>query len=426
MDDTGPGEARRKERRARQQAARGRDPEGDAAVIDADDEASLRPRPLPGRVRPAAAPAHLRRRHKGVVLGFVALVVLPLTAVALYLYLYAQDQYASTTGFTVRSDEATSASELVGGLSAFVSSSSTSNADVLHEFIQSQQIVQRVQARLDIRAHYAAHWQHDPVFALWPDANIEDLLWFWRRVVRVSYDKASGLMNLQVRAYTPEVAQAISQAVVEESELMINALNEQARRDSMANAESDLSAAVERLRTTREALAAFRARTQIVDPMADIQGRMGVINNLQQQLAQALVDHDLLLQTTTETDPRVRQALRRIEVIQDRISQERHNFATQDVTVLDTDYPRMIAQFEGLMVNQQFAEETYTAALAAMDGARSNAQRQSLYLATFVRPTLAESAQYPARAQLVALTALFLVLIWSAAALVYYSLRDRG
>ena len=351
---------------------------------------------------------------------------MPLAAVALYLYVYAQDQFASTTGFTVRSDEATSASELVGGLSAFVSSSSTTNADVLHEFIQSQQIVQRVQARLDLRAHYTTHWPRDPVFALWPDATIEDLLWFWRRVVRVSYDKASGLMNLQVRANSAEMAQAISLAIVEESELMINALNEQARRDSMANAERDLGAALERLRVAREDLAGFRARTQIVDPLADIQGRMGVINNLQQQLAQALVDHDLLLQTTTDTDPRVRQALRRIEVIQDRIAQERRNFATQDVTVFDTDYPRMIAQFESLMVTQQFAEETYTAALAAMDGARSNAQRQSLYLATFVRPTLAESAQYPARAQLVALTAMFLLLIWSAAALVYYSLRDRG
>ena len=49
------------------------------------------------------------------------------------------------------------------------------------------------------------------------------------------------------------------------------------------------------------------------------------------------------------------------------------------------------------------------AALTALDAARSTASRQSLYLATFVRPTLAESAQYPARAQLVALTAMFLV-----------------
>lgn len=153
---------------------------------------------------------------------------------------------------------------------------------------------------------------------------------------------------------------------------------------------------------------------------------MGIINGLQQQLAQALVEHDLLLQTTIDSDPRLRQAARRIEVIRDRIGEERRNFATQDVTVFDTDYPRLIAQFESLTVNQEFAERTYTAALAALDAARSNAQRKSLYLASYVRPTLAEQAEYPRRLQLVLLTLMFLTLAWSALALIYYSLRDRG
>ena len=285
---------------------------------------------------------------------------------------------------------------------------------------------QPLDAEIDLRAHYSEFWATDPVFSLWPDASIEDLVWFWDRVVIVSYDKNSGLMDVQVRAHTAEMAQRIAQIVVRESETMINALNAQARRDSMANAEQDLEDALARLRTAREDLASFRARTQIVDPQADIEGRMGVINGLQQQLAQALVDYDLLLQSTAETDPRVRQADRRIEVIRQRISEERRNFATQDVTVFDTDYPRLIAQFESLTVNQHFAETTYTAALAALDAARSNAQRQSLYLATYVQPTLAQSAEYPQRYLLTFMAALFLVLGWGSAALIYYSLRDRG
>ncbi|MCB1388709.1 MAG: sugar transporter [Rhodobacteraceae bacterium] len=354
------------------------------------------------------------------------LVIVPTILAGMYLYFMARDQYASTTGFTVRSEETSSASELMGGLNAFVGGGNSTNTDVLYAFIQSQQIVESVQAQIDLRAHYSADWDVDPVFSIWPDATIEDLQWFWNRVVIVSYDKNSGLMDVQVRARTAEMAQHIAEIIVAESERMINALNEQARRDSMANAERDLEDALTRLRTAREDLASFRARTQIVDPQADIEGRMGVINGLQQQLAQALVDYDLLLQTTAETDPRVRQAERRIEVIRERITEERRNFATQDVTVFDTDYPRLIAQFESLTVNQEFAERTYTAALAALDAARSNAQRKSLYLATYVRPTLAEQAGYPQRIQIILLTAMFLTLGWAAIALIYYSLRDRG
>lgn len=370
----------------------------------------------------------MRRRHRGVALSFVLLVLLPLIAVVLYLYILAEDQFASRTGFTIRSVDTSTAAELVGGLSAFVGGggAAMSNGDVLFAFIQSQQLVERVQARHDLLAAYSTHWRSDPVFSIWPDATIEDLVWFWQRIVRVSYNPASGLMDVQVRAATAELARSIAETVVSESEQMINALNEQARADRMASAERELEAALDRVRAAREELAAFRARTQIVDPLADIQGRMGVINNLQQQLAQALVDYDLLLQTATDTDPRVRQAERRIEVIRERIAAERRTFATQDVTVFETDYPRLIAQFESLTVNQEFAERTYTAALAARDAARSEVEQQTLYLATFIRPTLAESAEYPQRLLLSFLTAMFLTLGWSAMILVYYSLRDRG
>lgn len=362
----------------------------------------------------------------GLLAGLLVVVVIPFLLTVSYLYLIAQDQYASTAGFTIRTEETGSASALMGGIGTLLGGPTSSNAPVLNAFIQSQDVVQRVHDRLDLIGHYARDWPADPLFTLWPGATIEDLVWFWRRMVRVHHDSATGLMEIEVRARDPAMARAIAQAIIAESEVMINALNEQARRDTMANAERDVDTALERLREAREALTAFRARTQIVDPAADIQGRMGVINNLQQQLAQALVDHDLLLTTSNETDPRVRQAQRRIDVINDRIAEERRNFATRDVTVFDTEYPRLISQFESLRVDQEFAEQTYRAALTALDAARSNADRQSLFLATFIRPTLAQRAEYPERPLLSFLMLGFLTMIWAVMALVYYSLRDRG
>ena len=447
MNQTTPGTGKRQstptnvqqERRAARRAARQAGVSAEAEPTDDAEalETEAVSRPAPGSapapaassepaVRPVVGRARVQRRHRGLFLSFVMLVVVPVALSAAYLYTLAKDQYASTTGFTVRSDDSASASELMGGLSAIVGGGSSSNTSVLYAYIQSQQMVERVQEQVDVRTLYSANWATDPVFSLWPDATIEDLLWFWQRMVVVSYDMNSGLMDIQVKAHTAAMAQRIAQIIVSESEQMINALNEQSRTDATSNAEADLEAALARLRSAREDIASFRARTQIVDPQADIAGRMGVINGLQQTLATALVDYDLLLQTTAESDPRVRQAERRIEVIRQRISEERRNFATQDVTVFDTDYPRLIAQFESLTVNQEFAESTYTAALAALDAARSTAERQSLYLATYIQPTLAERAEYPERALLVFLTLLFSGLIWSALALIYYSLRDRG
>ena len=356
----------------------------------------------------------------------VILILLPLSVITGYLYLLAEDQYASRTGFTIRQEETGSASDLMGGLAQVFASAAPGNADLLFEYVQSQELVERIDARFDLMAHYTQHWPSDPLYSLWPSATIEDLVWFWGRLVRVTYDKSSGLIMVETRAADAESARQIARMLVEESEAMINRLNETARRDTTRNAEADLDAALERLRKARQAVAEFRARTQIVDPVADIQGRLGVLNNLQQQLAEALVSYDLLLQTSEPSDPRVRQAERRIDVVRNRISEERRMFAEQDITVDQTNYPQLIAQFESLQVDQAFAETTYQAALTALDAARSNAARQSVYLASFIQPTLAQRAEYPDRPVIILIAALFLTLGWSVLALIYYSIRDRG
>jgi capsular polysaccharide transport system permease protein len=85
----------------------------------------------------------------------------------------------------------------------------------------------------------------------------------------------------------------------------------------------------------------------------------------------------------------------------------------------------LVGEYERLVVDQQFAEQTYTAALASFDEAVAEARRQSRYLAAHVRPTLAESPVHPRRLQLTALVALFSFLIWGITVLAVYALRDR-
>jgi len=209
------------------------------------DQASIPPVQVPAKaprsetqVQPLAKPAHMKRRHWGLLASFFLLVLAPVVAVGLYLFAIAEDQYSSTVGFTVRQEEAGGASELLGGLASFAGGSTGSDRDILYEFIQSQGIVERIDAKLDLTTYYAKHWETDPVFSIWPDATIEDLVWFWQRVVRISYDQTSGLIKVQVLAFDPEIAQRIAQEIVNESQSMINALNTASRDDAMRYAQA--------------------------------------------------------------------------------------------------------------------------------------------------------------------------------------------
>jgi len=377
------------------------------------------------KTKSLAEPARMRRRHWGVLASFVALVVAPLLLIMLYLWLIAEDRYSSTTGFAVRQEEGQSSSGILSGLAQFTGASTAPDGNILYGFIRSENIVRLIDEELGLREYFSSHWSSDPFFSLWPNATIEDLKFYWDRMVKVSYDESSGLTHLEVRAFDPEMAQIIAQAIIDESQETVNELNDAAHADAVRYANLELKEAQKRLRTAREALTEFRTRTQIVDLEADIQGRMGVMNNLQQQLAQELVKFDEMQNSTQSEDPRQSQALRRIEVIRHRIDEERRNLATTEVAGTGEDFPTLISEFEGLMVDRLFAEEVYRAAMAARDAAYATAERQTRYLATYIRPTLAESAAYPQRVTLFGLSALFSLLAWGIGVLVYYSIRDR-
>ena len=152
---------------------------------------------------------------------------------------------------------------------------------------------------------------------------------------------------------------------------------------------------------------------------------MGLLNTLQAQQAEALIEFDLLLNSTREGDQRLEQARRRIEVIEARIRDERRKFGVGGASGDEESYATTIAGFERLTVDREIAEQTYAATLTAFDSARAEANRQSRYLAAYIKPTRAERAEFPNRPLLIALVALFGFLSWAILTLIYYSLRDR-
>ncbi len=382
------------------------------------------PKP-PQEVAQPALPSRFRRRHMLVLMSFLAFVALPPLVVTWYLWVRAADQYASTVAFSVRTEEMVSAiASLLGPLD--LSGSSTSDTDILYEFIQSQDLVSRIDAKLDLRTIWSkADPKVDPVFSYHPPGTIEDLVKHWSRKVKIFYDSTTGLIELRVLAFTPQDAKAIAEEIYAESTAMINELSDIAREDAIRYARDDLNQAVERLKTAREAMTRFRNQTQIVDPTVDLQGQAGLLSTLNQQLAEALIELDLLTQTTRANDPRVAQAERKIQVIEKRIEEEKAKLGLADAGAGSEAFATLVGEFERLAVDREFAEQTYTAALASYDAAQAEARRQSRYLAAHIRPTLAQKSEYPERLMLLGLIALFLFLIWSVLVLVGYSLRDR-
>lgn len=417
----------------------------------------------PAPVRPPARRARLLWRHWLALLAFLVMVLLPAGVTGWYLWTRAADQYASELAFSIRHEEggAAAAAGLLGGLAQLTAPAASGDAEIIYQLLHSRDFVAGVDAALDLRAIWSRpgrSWRDgDPVFAFDPDGALEDLRDYWGRMVRVAHDGGSGLITLQVLAFRPEDALAISREILARSEAAINALNAAARADSLRHADEDLELAAARLRAARLALHRFRSRYQSIDPGIDLQLQSGLIGNLQGQLAQAMIEADLLRDSAAPSDPRLAQALRRIAVIEARIAGERRRFGAGDVeagveaggaaegaaegvaegtaegvaegvagTAADEgDFAALVGIYQGLVIDEEFAQQGWLAAMAARDAARAAAARQSRWLAAHVPPSLAESARHPQRAVIALLVVLFALLLWAITLLVAWSLRDR-
>jgi len=275
---------------------------------------------------------------------------------------------------------------------------------------------------VDLRAIWSKA-ENDPFFAFDPDGTIEDLVDHWNRFVHISYDDGAGLIEVRVNAFEPSDATRIAQSLFDQSSEMINSLSDLAREDAIRYARDELDSAVELLRVARQEVTTFRNVNQLVDPSVDISTQAGLLGSLEAQLAEALIDLDMLPSSQTN-DTRVSQAELRIEVIQRRIEEERSKLGRGDEGAGEV-YANLVGEYERLVVDREFAEQRFASSQLSYDSALAEARRQSRYLAAYVLPTQAESSRYPQRLTILAMYAIFILLIWSTVILVLYSIKDR-
>ncbi|ADO43579.1 capsule polysaccharide transporter [Ketogulonicigenium vulgare] len=392
-------------------------------IPDSTVESGAAPR-LEAAITLARLPqARVRRRHIGLALAYLLMVVLPLALTGGYLWLRAADQYATPIAFAITlPEQASSAGDMLGGWAALTGTAGGStqrDSDMLYEFLRSPALVAALDAQLDLRQMFARATPRDPVFGFHPSGTIEDLTRYWQRMVHVRQDPASGLIFLRVQAFDPGDAQRIADAILAQSQRVITDVAALAHADATDQAASEVTRSLERLITARADLAAFRARNQMIDPAEDVLGQMSILQALQAQAASAMIDRDMLLATAAPGDPRLAQAQLRIDTITARIGIERAQFGE------DHAYVALLTAYERLVALRDFAQSAYLSALAAQDVARAEAARQSRFVAPFIPPAPAERSEYPQRWLIWGLTAFFCNLTWAIGVLIYYALRDR-
>ncbi|MEM7176751.1 MAG: hypothetical protein AAF503_03510 [Pseudomonadota bacterium] len=385
--------------------------------------------PVPKRVLKAVRSVPKRRRAWPLALSFLVAVLAPAAIAAWYMAEIAADQYQSHLAFSVRSgtsQQALPAPDLLGAMSGGHSPVLSTESYVIYDFLRSQQIVEEVNAEIDLREVFNRA-PGDWVFSLGADASTEDLVRYWHWQVPVVYDTLSGIVTVEVRSFDRDSATRIARAILTHATGLVNDISRAAREDTVGFAQRELKVAEARLQTIRSRIRAFRDVEQKANAENQIAIAMGLIATLEGELAKARVDRKVALSYTKPTDPRVQRLENRITVLESRIQEERRRFGkgTEAAAGTDKSLADLMGDFEELEVEREFAQTAYTNALASLQTAKADARRTQRYLAVHVRPTQADEAQYPQRLLIVGLVFGGALVIWILSVLILANIRDR-
>lgn len=338
--------------------------------------------------------------------SFITIVVVPSVLVAIYFIFIASSQYVSEARFAVRAADHSG----LDGLGALQGLAEVQDSLIIANYVKSLAVVQGLEERVGLRALFSRPGI-DWLSRFDPERPIERLERSWRSQIDTAIEAPSGIITVKVWAFSPDDSLRIANAIVSLGEEMVNHLGERTRQDAIAQSQAELTRAEDRLRRARAGVRDLRNEVGVIDPLRTNDGIGKLIGDLQSDLV--LIDQELATARRTLSSDAPQFALlgARRQATQENIDLLQGRLTDAAGGGKDT-LSAVMTRYDALDLERQIAERQYTAAAAAFEQARVVAERQGMYLATFVKPVLAQEADYPHRFWHPLAVALILCLLW--------------
>lgn len=331
-------------------------------------------------------------RPQGRVRRFFTLFVLiPTAFVFLYLALFASNIYISEARFAIRGQNAAPSLDFLTTLFR-APTSSLNDSYIVYNYIYSQDMLKKLDDKLGIRQHYSDR-KRDIWFRLWSKPTQDELLRYWKWAAVATFDPDTSILSVSVKGFTPEMAQAVCLGVLENSEALVNAMNERARSDAISQAQQEVTRAEERIRTAQASLKRYRESTVILDPQAVATGLYAVVNQLEGEVTKTTAELAEAHTFMKANSPKAITLRNRLSVLEKQLATEKLRLAG----ALEKDAPlsALISEFQSLMLEEEFARKQLTSAMASLEAARVQAEGKTLYVESFEKPVLPDESLYP-------------------------------
>ncbi|AWB53671.1 capsule biosynthesis protein [Pasteurella multocida] len=361
------------------------------------------------------------RKFQRINTLFKYIVILPTCCSIFYFSLWASDIYISQSSFVVRTPKNQAA---LSGVGALLQSSGFARAQddtyTVQEFMRSRSTLELLEKNIPIRQFYE---DKGDLFSRFNPLNIfseqEAFYQYFSKKLSVNFDSVSGIATLNIRAFDPKEAQQINQELLKQGEYLINRLNERARKDTIMFAELAVSEAEKKVTETSSALSEYRIKNGVFDLQSQSEVQLSLISTLQNELITIQTQLDQL-RSISPNNPQVQTLLARASSIRKEMQQQ-----VQQVLGGRNSIVTQTAEYQRLVLNNTLAQQQLGTAITSLQNARSEADRQQLYLEIISYPNEPDLALEPYRLYNILATLFISLILYGITLLLLASIREH-
>ncbi len=361
------------------------------------------------------------RRSFRLPLGLILVVVLPTLIASIYYLFIATPIYVSEARFIVRAANQSQPSALGVALQGVGLTSTQTDSFTVHEYIGSRDGLAMIQRRFDLnkvfgprRADFISRYPRP-----FEKRSEEALYRATKRFMTVGYDSTTGVSTLRVKAYSPEEAKSLADAVLSGSEALVNGLNERASQNALLDATAARDLARAHVDEAQSTLTAFRNSQAFVDPTLNARESSELIGTLRANVA-ALSAERSQIAASAPSSPQLPIIDSRIEAYRSQIERERAAISGGANSLA----PK-IGAYEDLVKNRELADKELATASAALVTANQEARRQKIYLDRISNPNVPDMAVEPRRLTGILTVLMSCLLAYGVGWLIYAGLREH-
>lgn len=320
--------------------------------------------------------------------------ILLLSLLTMCFWLFSSDRYVSEGIVIVQNTEQISAPNvdlmtMLGG----IGKANSSDQLLLREHLLSVDMLNKLDAALDLRSHYSdSRW--DFASRLWfKDASIE---WFHRYYlsrVFVEYDDYAGVLRISAQAYDAGTANAIASMLINEGERFMNEMSHALARTQVEFLEKQVALAHTQVLQASKVLLDFQNQKGLISPKATVESIHTIIGKLEEQRTELQTQLASLPRNLDRNHPTRKSLQQSLAAVERQIAQEQAKLASTSGRPLNS----LMEKEQLLQLDLNFKQDLYKTSLVALEKGRMDAARALKHVSVLQAPVLAEYAWQPRR-----------------------------